>query len=93
MRVAARLPGVFRKHQRGAAMADGKIGLAERAGALRQLLLQRAVLHLVHEIERPRPDLGFARQGHILRGGGQADQQQCGEQGGATADGHGRDPG
>ncbi len=62
--------GVFGKFQRRTAVADGKIGLAEGAGALGKLCLQRTVFHLVHQVKRPRPDLRLARQGDILRGGG-----------------------
>ena len=79
------------KFQRRAAVADGKIGLAERAGALGELLLQRPVLHLVDEIERPRPDLRLARQGDILRRGGQhrGEQAEARSEGGAMAGRHG----
>ena len=63
------------KHQRRAAVADGEIALVERPGALAELLLQRAVLHLVHEIERPRPDLRFLGQRPILRSGGEGGRQ------------------
>ena len=79
------------KLQRRAAVADGKIGLAERPGALAELLLQRPVLHLVDQIERPRPDLRLARQGDVLRRGGQGrgERQERGQKGGAMAGGHG----
>ena len=78
------------KFQRRAAVADGKIGLAEGAGTLGKLRLQRSVLHLVDQIKRPRPDLRFARQGNILRRGRKhrGERQERG-QNGAMADRHG----
>ena len=78
------------KLHRRAAVADGKIGLAEGAGALGELRLQRPVLHLVDKIERTRPDLRLARQGDILRRGGQhrGERQKRG-QNGAMAGRHG----
>ena len=82
---------MFGEFQRCAAVADGKIGLAKRPGALAELLLQRPVLHLVDQIKRPRPDLRLARQGRCRRqgGNGRGQQPEGGEQGGAMADGHG----
>ena len=82
---------MFGKFQRCAAVADGEIGLAKRPGALAELLLQRPVLHLVDEIERPRPDLGLARQHDLVGRGGCGCRQQpesCGK-GGAMAGRHG----
>jgi len=72
-------------------MADGKVGLVERSGALRELRLERPVLHLVDQIERPRTDLRLARQRRSLRRGrtDRGQQQECREQGGAMAGGHG----
>ena len=85
-----RLFGMFGEFQRGAAMADGKVGLAKRPGALAELLLQRPVLHLVDQIKRPRPDLRLAGQGNVLRRGWQDGGQdpERGEHGGAMAGGH-----
>ena len=84
-------PAVLGKLHRRAAVADGKVGLAKRPGALGKLRLQRPVLHLVDEIERPRPDLRLARQRDVIRRGGKDDdeRQQRGQQGGAMAGGHG----
>jgi hypothetical protein len=59
-----RFVGFFRvlgKLQRGAAMADGKIGLAKRPGALLQRGLQRPVLHALDEVERAGTDLRLDR--------------------------------
>ena len=77
------------KLHRRAAVTYGKVGLAKRPGALGKLRLQRAILHLVDEIERPRPDLRLARQRDVIRGGGKDDEerQQRG-QNGAMADRH-----
>ena len=82
---------MFGEFQRCAAVADGKIGLAKRPGALAELLLQRPVLHLVDQIKRPRPDLRLARQGNVLRHGrhGRGQEAERGEQGGAMAGRHG----
>ena len=86
-----RLFRMLGKLQRCAAVADGKVGLAKRPGALAELLLQRPVLHLVDQIKRPRPDLRLARQGNVLRRGRQDGGQdpERGEQGGAMAGRHG----
>ena len=82
---------MFGEFHRCAAVPDGEIGLAKRPGALAELLLQRAVLHLVDEIERPRSDLRLARQHHIVGRGGKdrGQQPERGQKGGAMADGHG----
>ena len=82
---------MFGEFQRCAAVADGKVGLAKRPGALAELLLQRPVLHLVDQIKRPRPDLRLARQHDVVGRSGNGCRQQpegCGK-GGAVADGHG----
>src|SRR3979411_3190078 len=55
-------PAVLGKLQRRAAVAEGKVGLAERPPALAEFRLQRPVLHLVDEVERTGPDLGLAWQ-------------------------------
>ena len=56
--------------QRRTAMADGKIGLAKRPGALAEFLLQRPVLHLVDEVERPGTDLRLGAAASALRAAG-----------------------
>src|SRR6266568_87335 len=58
-------------------MADREIGLVERPGALLKLFLQRPVLHLVDEVERPRADLGLAGQGYVLRRGGGGERKRA----------------
>src|SRR5437016_3114771 len=63
-------PAVLGKLHRRAAVADREIALVERPGALAELFLEWAVLHLVDEVERARADLGFAGQGDALRRGG-----------------------
>lgn len=65
------------KLQRCAAVADGKIGLAKRSGALAELLLQRPVLHLVDQIKRPRPDLRLAGQHDLVGKGGSGCHEQA----------------
>jgi len=50
--------GVLRELLRGAAVADGEIGLLERPGrAFLEALLERPRAHALHEVERPRPEL------------------------------------
>ena len=85
------LSAVFGELHRGAAVADGKVGLPKGSCALAELLLQRPVLHLVDQVKRPRPDLRFSRQGDVLRHGGHGRGKKAkrGEQGGAMADRHG----
>jgi hypothetical protein len=81
------------KHQRGPAMADREVGFAERAGALRELLLQRPVLHLVNEVERPWSDLRLAGQGHVLRRCGEdRDEEGRGDRRDARTNRHGKSP-
>ena len=63
-------PAVFGKLQRRAAVAEGKLGLVERPGALAEFGLERPVLHLVDEVERAGSDLGLARQRNALGSGG-----------------------
>ena len=55
-----RLPGVFRELERGSAMADGKITVLVFFGlgrALRQLVFEIPVAHLIDEEERARAEL------------------------------------
>ena len=85
-----RLFRMLGKLQRCAAVADGKVGLAKRPGALAELLLQRPVLHLVDQIKRSRPDLRLARQHDLVCGSwkDRGQQPERGQKGGAMAGGH-----
>ena len=78
------LLGVLGELQRGAAMADGEVGAVERAVlALLQLVLERAFVHAVDQIERPRAEL----DGVVGPAGG---RRRIGEGHGAEAGEHGK---